>query len=62
MGEHFPAKIMVTSGDRKRLCSVYVGPYKRLSAVELYFDQNDGEWKPVKADEPSEDANGPIKH
>lgn len=59
MGDHFPAKIVVRSGDRKRRWSIYVGSDKILSAVELCFDQNDGEWKPIRADEPSED---PIKH
>jgi hypothetical protein len=62
MGDHFPAKIIVTSGDRKRRWSVYVGPDKILSAVELYFDQNDGQWKPVTAGEPSEDVSKRTKH
>jgi hypothetical protein len=62
MVDHLPGKIIVMSGDRKRRWSVYVGFGKILSAVELYFDQSDGVWKPVMTVEHPEGASGPLKH
>jgi hypothetical protein len=62
MEGYFPTKIIVTSGNRKRRWSVYVGADKILSAVELYFDENAGEWKQVTADRLPEDGNARLKH
>ena len=44
MADPFPEKLIVTSANRKRRWKVSVGPGKILSAIELYFDQNDGVW------------------
>jgi hypothetical protein len=62
MEDHFPTKIIVISGNRKRRWRVYVGADKILSAVELYFDNDAGEWQQVTADELREDRNAGLEH
>ena len=44
-------EMIVTSADRKRRWKVFVGPDRILTAVELYLDESDGEWKPFPASE-----------
>jgi hypothetical protein len=62
MEDHFPTKIIVTSGNRKRRWRVYVGADRILSAVELYFDKNAGEWQQLTADALPESGNAGLKH
>jgi len=40
-------EIFVTSANRKRRWKIFVGSDQVLTAEELFFDKDDGEWKPT---------------
>jgi hypothetical protein len=62
VGNRVAKELIVTSANRKRRWKVFVASDRILTAVELYLDDMDGEWKPHPIKASSEDDNGDTKH